>query len=194
MAPAGAKAAPPGSGIPPKPQSIPPNQTLYVRGIPSAKIQKEDLRTALYLLFSTYGPVLDVVALKTQSMRGQAHIVYRDIQTATQAMRALDGFNFLGYEMVRCLPAVYVLLIWGIVLICAIESSVRQVQVKCSCETRRDLQDPNVRQPTGGDDRPAAKHIQRTTSWLRRTGCSTCAVRSAHKTTRRGWADDGQRR
>ncbi|KAH8788539.1 hypothetical protein F5883DRAFT_6923 [Diaporthe sp. PMI_573] len=99
MAPAVAKPAPPGSGIPPKPQSIPPNQTLYVRGIPSAKIQKEDLRTALYLLFSTYGPVLDVVALKTQGMRGQAHIVYRDIQTATQAMRALDGFNFLGFEM-----------------------------------------------------------------------------------------------
>lgn len=107
MAPATAKAAPPGSGIPPKPQSIPPNQTLYVRGIPSAKIQKDDLRTALYLLFSTYGPVLDVVALKTHSMRGQAHIVYRDIQTATQAMRALDGFNFLGYEMVCCSPAVY---------------------------------------------------------------------------------------
>ncbi|KAI3400467.1 hypothetical protein diail_3088 [Diaporthe ilicicola] len=99
MAPAGAKAAPPGSGIPPKPQSIPPNQTLYVRNVPSAKIQKEDLRTALYLLFSTYGPVLDVVALKTISMRGQAHIVYRDIQTATQAMRALDGFNFLGYDI-----------------------------------------------------------------------------------------------
>lgn len=99
MAPAVGKAAPPGSGIPPKPQSIPPNQTLYVRGVPSAKIQKDDLRTALYLLFSTYGPVLDVVALKTHSMRGQAHIVYRDIQTATQAMRALDGFNFLGYEI-----------------------------------------------------------------------------------------------
>lgn len=186
MAPAGAKAAPPGSGIPPKPQSIPPNQTLYVRGIPSAKIQKEDLRTALYLLFSTYGPVLDVVALKTQSMRGQAHIVYRDIQTATQAMRALDGFNFLGYEMVRCLPTVYGLSIWGILLICAIESSVRQVQVKRSRETRRVLQDPNVRQPTGGDDRPAAEHIQRTTSWLSRAGCCTCAVRSAHETTRRG--------
>ncbi|ROW18030.1 hypothetical protein VPNG_00355 [Cytospora leucostoma] len=98
MPPALSKAPPPGT-IPPKPQSIPPNQTLYVRGLPSAKIQKEDLRTALYMLFSTYGPVLDVVALKTSSMRGQAHIVYRDIQTATQAMRALDGFNFLGKEM-----------------------------------------------------------------------------------------------
>ncbi|ROW11208.1 hypothetical protein VMCG_01448 [Cytospora schulzeri] len=98
MPPALSKAPPPGS-IPPKPQSIPPNQTLYVRGLPSAKIQKQDLRTALYMLFSTYGPVLDVVALKTSSMRGQAHIVYRDIQTATQAMRALDGFSFLGKEI-----------------------------------------------------------------------------------------------
>jgi U2 small nuclear ribonucleoprotein B'' len=113
MAPTVAKAAPPGSGIPPKPQSIPPNQTLYVRGVPSAKIQKEDLRTALYLLFSTYGPVLDVVALKTQSMRGQAHIVYRDIQTATQAMRALDGFNFLGHEIVGCLHVLYGLFFLG---------------------------------------------------------------------------------
>jgi U2 small nuclear ribonucleoprotein B'' len=33
-------------------------------------------------------------------MRGQAHIVYRDIQTATQAMRALQGFNFFGMDMV----------------------------------------------------------------------------------------------
>jgi U2 small nuclear ribonucleoprotein B'' len=51
-------------------------------------------------LFSTYGPVLDVVALKTMKMRGQAHIVYRDIQAATQAMRSLQGFVFFGMEMV----------------------------------------------------------------------------------------------
>ncbi|CAI4216283.1 unnamed protein product [Parascedosporium putredinis] len=65
----------------------------------SAKIKKPDLRTALYLLFSTYGPVLDIVALKTMKMRGQAHIVYRDIQTSTQALRALNGFEFLGLPM-----------------------------------------------------------------------------------------------
>lgn len=55
---------------------------------------------ALYLLFSTYGPVLDVVALKTMKMRGQAHIVFRDMQAATQAVRSLDGFSFLGQDMV----------------------------------------------------------------------------------------------
>lgn len=77
------------------------HSSLYVTNLPSAKIKKPDLRTALYLLFSTYGPVLDIVALKTMKMRGQAHIVYRDIQTATQAMRALNGTEFLGMNMVR---------------------------------------------------------------------------------------------
>jgi len=79
--------------------SYPPNQTLYVTNLPSAKIRKHDLRVSLYMLFSTYGPVLDVVAVKTMKMRGQAHIVFRDIQTATQAMRALQGFDYFGMEM-----------------------------------------------------------------------------------------------
>ncbi|KAI0879279.1 hypothetical protein GGS24DRAFT_235684 [Hypoxylon argillaceum] len=78
---------------------VPPNQTLYVTNLPSAKINKADLKTALYLLFSTYGPVLDVVALKTSKMRGQAHIVFRDTHAATQAMRSLDAFQFLGKEL-----------------------------------------------------------------------------------------------
>lgn len=93
-----AAAARPGGKAPP----IPPNQTLYVTNLPSAKVQKADLKTALYLLFSTYGIVLDVVALKTMKMRGQAHIVFRDVQAATQAMRALEGFLFLGRELVSC--------------------------------------------------------------------------------------------
>ena len=52
------------------------------------------------MLFSAYGPVLDIVALKTMKMRGQAHIVYRDQQAATQAMRSLEGQEFLGRELV----------------------------------------------------------------------------------------------
>lgn len=33
-------------------------------------------------------------------MRGQAHVVFRDIQASTQAMRALQDFDFFGKEMV----------------------------------------------------------------------------------------------
>ncbi|KAG5933650.1 hypothetical protein E4U60_004350 [Claviceps pazoutovae] len=89
----------PNSSLPAKVQPIAPNQTLYVTNLPSSKIQKADLRTALYMLFSTYGPVLDVVALKTMNMRGQAHIVFRDVQTATQAMRSLDGQEMFGRKL-----------------------------------------------------------------------------------------------
>ncbi len=53
------------------------------------------------MLFATYGVILDIVALKTMKMRGQAHVVFRDIDSATQAMRALEGFNFFGKEIVR---------------------------------------------------------------------------------------------
>ncbi|EXJ65245.1 hypothetical protein A1O7_01586 [Cladophialophora yegresii CBS 114405] len=79
-----------------------PNQTLFIKNLPE-KINKNELKRALYMLFSTYGPVLDIVTsrvgAKGQHMRGQAHVVFRDIQTSTQAMRALQGFNLFGKEM-----------------------------------------------------------------------------------------------
>ncbi|KAL2046091.1 hypothetical protein N7G274_001538 [Stereocaulon virgatum] len=83
---------------PPQKSTFPPNQTLYLTNLPE-KIQKTDLRLSLYTLFATYGPVLDVVAVRNDKMRGQAHVAFRDIQASTQAMRALQGFDFFGKEM-----------------------------------------------------------------------------------------------
>ncbi|KAH8602714.1 RNA recognition domain-containing protein [Bisporella sp. PMI_857] len=95
----GAGAPGTGTKVATKTPTYPPNQTLYITNLPSSKFQKTDLRISLYSLFSTYGPVIDVVALKTQKMSGQAHVVFRDIQTSTQAMRALQGFEFFGKEL-----------------------------------------------------------------------------------------------
>ena len=72
---------------------------LYCTNLPD-KLRKHDLRLSLYMLFSTYGTVLDVVAMKTEKMRGQAHIVFKDVQASTQAMRALQGVEFFGKQMV----------------------------------------------------------------------------------------------
>jgi len=83
------------------------HHSLYCKNLPD-KLQKDDLRRALYTLFSTYGPVLDVVALKTPKMRGSAHIVYRDVQTSTQAMRALQEFEFFGKNIVSSLKTPFV--------------------------------------------------------------------------------------
>ncbi|GAB7357237.1 hypothetical protein MBLNU459_g8217t1 [Dothideomycetes sp. NU459] len=75
-----------------------PNRTLYCSNLPD-KLQKKDLKRALYMLFSVYGPILDIVALKTSRMRGQAHVVFRDVTASTQAMRALQGTEFVGKQM-----------------------------------------------------------------------------------------------
>ncbi|KAK5132450.1 hypothetical protein LTR08_009061 [Meristemomyces frigidus] len=73
----------------------PPNQSLYLSNLPE-KLPKPALRRALYTLCATYGPVLDITALKTPAMRGQAHVLFRDTHTATQALRALEGTDFCG--------------------------------------------------------------------------------------------------
>ncbi|TPX56625.1 hypothetical protein PhCBS80983_g04404 [Powellomyces hirtus] len=71
--------------------TIPPNQSLYVRNL-DEHVHKEELRRSLYYLFSQHGQVIDVVALKSMKMRGQAFVVFREIASATSAMRSLQGF------------------------------------------------------------------------------------------------------
>ncbi|CAB4394250.1 RNA-binding domain-containing protein [Rhizophagus irregularis] len=78
--------------------SILPNQTLYVRNL-NEKVNKDELKRSLYSLFSAYGRILDIVALKTMKMRGQAFVVFKEIQSATSAMRGLNGFNFYDKPM-----------------------------------------------------------------------------------------------
>ncbi|PIA18021.1 spliceosomal protein [Coemansia reversa NRRL 1564] len=75
--------------------SIPPNQTLYIRNL-NDKIQKEVLKHALYGLCIAYGRVLDIVALKTMKMRGQAFVAFDDITAATAALRQLNGRRIFG--------------------------------------------------------------------------------------------------
>ncbi|KAF2456709.1 hypothetical protein BDY21DRAFT_259765, partial [Lineolata rhizophorae] len=71
---------------------------LYLSNLDD-KIHKTQLKRQLYFLFTRHGSILDIVNLKTAKMRGQAHIVFKDVQSSTAAMRALQGFNFLGREM-----------------------------------------------------------------------------------------------
>ena len=66
-----------------------------------------ELKRSLYYLFSQFGPILDVVALKTMKMRGQAFIIFKEIGSATNALRTLQGFPFYGTPMVNYLITVY---------------------------------------------------------------------------------------
>lgn len=59
-----------------------------------------ELKSSLYGLFSTYGPILDITAKKTQKMREQAFIVYNNVASATTAKRSLNGFTFFDRPIV----------------------------------------------------------------------------------------------
>lgn len=75
-------------------ESQPPSQTLYVKNI-NDKINIHTLKHLLYLLFLTYGDVIDIVLnYKVHSMRGQAHIIFGNVQSSIIAMRSLQNFKF----------------------------------------------------------------------------------------------------
>eukprot|EP01006_Ploeotia_vitrea_P061023 TRINITY_DN77073_c0_g1_i1.p1 TRINITY_DN77073_c0_g1~~TRINITY_DN77073_c0_g1_i1.p1 ORF type:complete len:142 (+),score=9.59 TRINITY_DN77073_c0_g1_i1:52-477(+) len=78
--------------------TIPPSQTLYCNNL-NDRIPKEELKRSLYLLFSQYGPIMDIVCTKVPRMRGQGFIVFKDTHTATAAMRACSRINFLDKEL-----------------------------------------------------------------------------------------------
>eukprot|EP01130_Rhizamoeba_saxonica_P006044 TRINITY_DN2395_c0_g1_i1.p1 TRINITY_DN2395_c0_g1~~TRINITY_DN2395_c0_g1_i1.p1 ORF type:complete len:108 (-),score=23.51 TRINITY_DN2395_c0_g1_i1:60-383(-) len=78
--------------------SIAPGHTLYIKNL-QEKLRKSELRRSLYALFSQFGPILDIVARKTQNMRGQAFVVFGDISAAQNAIREMQGFSFFGKEL-----------------------------------------------------------------------------------------------
>jgi U2 small nuclear ribonucleoprotein B'' len=83
--------------------STQPNTTLYVNNL-NDKVKKDELRTQLYALFTTYGKVIDVVALKGARMKGQAFLVFAELAAATAAMRACEGMVFYDKPLVRPSP------------------------------------------------------------------------------------------
>jgi RNA recognition motif-containing protein len=43
---------------------------------------------------------MDIVAMKTLKMRGQAFVIFKEIQSAANAVRALQGFPLFDKPMV----------------------------------------------------------------------------------------------
>jgi hypothetical protein len=58
----------------------------------------------LYVLCSQFGSVLDVVALKTPKMRGQAFVVFQDLRgDASQLVCVLELFDDIRWLIRSCL-------------------------------------------------------------------------------------------
>uniref|UniRef100_A0AAY5JZF9 RRM domain-containing protein n=1 Tax=Esox lucius TaxID=8010 RepID=A0AAY5JZF9_ESOLU len=77
---------------------IRPNHTIYINNV-NDKIKKDELKRSLYALFSQFGQVVDIVAMKTMKMRGQAFVVFKELASATNALRQLQGFPFYNKPM-----------------------------------------------------------------------------------------------
>ncbi|CAM4539750.1 U2 small nuclear ribonucleoprotein B'' isoform X1 [Lepidochelys kempii] len=77
---------------------IRPNHTIYINNI-NDSIKKDELKRSLYALFSQFGHVVDIVALKTMKMRGQAFVIFKELGSSTNALRQLQGFPFYGKPM-----------------------------------------------------------------------------------------------
>ncbi|KAM7349137.1 U1 small nuclear ribonucleoprotein A snf [Cochliomyia hominivorax] len=75
-----------------------PNQTIYINNL-NEKIKKEELKKSLYAIFSQFGQILDIVALKTLKMRGQAFVIFKEIASASNALRTMQGFPFYDKPM-----------------------------------------------------------------------------------------------
>jgi len=75
-----------------------PNHTIYINNL-NEKIKKDELKKSLYAIFSQFGQILDIVALKTLKMRGQAFVIFKELNSATNALRSMQGFPFYDKPM-----------------------------------------------------------------------------------------------
>ncbi|SHO76031.1 Similar to S.cerevisiae protein MSL1 (U2B component of U2 snRNP) [Malassezia sympodialis ATCC 42132] len=75
-----------------------PNETLYIQNL-NERVKLPIMKQSLEALFSTFGPVLSIVAHKNLRMRGQAFVSFQDKDTATRAMKEVSGFPLYGKSM-----------------------------------------------------------------------------------------------
>lgn len=75
------------------------HRTLWAEGEPLKKRMTAELKKALHAVFTQFGKILDIVAVRTYRLRGQAWVVFADINSATNALKSMQGFPFFDKPM-----------------------------------------------------------------------------------------------
>merc|ERR1719377_103258 len=78
--------------------ALPPNATLYVNNL-NDKINVETLKKSLREVFAAFGGIIDIIAMKSLKRRGQAWIIFKEVSSATNALKSLQGFPFYNKPM-----------------------------------------------------------------------------------------------
>ncbi|KAF7637222.1 hypothetical protein Mgra_00003398 [Meloidogyne graminicola] len=61
--------------------------------------RRKNLKKALYAIFSQFGQIIDILAFAHLKMRGQAHVIFKEINSAATALRSMQGFPFYDKPM-----------------------------------------------------------------------------------------------
>jgi RNA recognition motif-containing protein len=64
------------------------------------RVKIDELKEALSEIFSEYGDILEIVAKKNLKAKGQAFIVFDNVESAQRAIEEVNGFDLLGKPMV----------------------------------------------------------------------------------------------
>ncbi|KAG6787105.1 hypothetical protein NC652_007165 [Populus alba x Populus x berolinensis] len=75
------------------------NMTIYINNL-NEKIKIDELKKALHAVFSQFGKILEILAFKTLKHKGQAWVVFEDVQSASNAMRQMQSFPFYDKPMI----------------------------------------------------------------------------------------------
>lgn len=73
-------------------------ETVYVRNL-NERVKLEPLKKALFVAFSQFGEVIDVVARRSVQMRGQAFVVFADPEAARRAANDMGDFPLFDKPM-----------------------------------------------------------------------------------------------
>lgn len=84
---------------------------LYLIVLNGLLLYVAELKKSLYAIFSQFGQILDIVAIKTLKMRGQAFVIFKEIASATNALRSMQGFPFYEKPMV---PVIFIMICYNL--------------------------------------------------------------------------------
>jgi U2 small nuclear ribonucleoprotein B'' len=75
-----------------------PKETLYIKNI-NEKIKSKDIKYAIYWLFESFGQITQIICKKSNKMRGQVFVVFKETNEAAIAKNSLNGFPIFGKPM-----------------------------------------------------------------------------------------------
>lgn len=70
-------------------------QTKLTRSLFNAELKK-----SLYAIFSQFGQILDILVARNLKMKGQAFVIFKEVNSASNALRSMQGFPFYDKPMV----------------------------------------------------------------------------------------------